>query len=1170
MRLSGGGGGAASPEFRPRRAAPLPPAQLKLTTRGTQGSLGSAERRASLVEAKPRGVPRSPRTMQRPLSSSRLPASSLSTAWQPLELALEELPTSMPRDHLTAVAPLPPEGPTAAVVTGDSDKDVSTAASADDTSEDDFSRAASIAASGVQLFRAASSGGDSKEWNLLREASETSSQRPVIPARPKNQAAHFLHRTSARDAVRAKRLSDQVEDRVPALPKRPSYRSSEFAERGASTRNNTSSVSNRSSQSSQNAVAFMQSSTAKIASAQHFQRRPRPSLAASSAPSPSASSATVRREIVLRLQIRLSSRLSNVVAVVSERRACVARQYAESLRRREWKKCVDMYEKTAGVSESTPPNKGGPRRSTDTKGANEIWKETGRTELLEDVLPNQQTAWLIGFCADIVLVRDDMTGQYMSLPENERRVAIYHVPHVGLDCHNVDNFVPVGYAIIDLLSLLPLLSKDDVENDEYWGIATPTLGMSRSESLQPFQHMSIYEGLEIGDEPADATTSRKHRRVGRGGRSGRSGTSTTDILQLNLNKFVDELSRGIPAIKLPKGKKCMVRIANDGTSIVIDKSYRKKDKPLPLKGVRSVQLVSELSIEDRNQMSRKKKIPLLTTLAQARRTVHFLYKKDRKKSRLVHYLVQFKDAATAQSFIHGMLLLLKTRTVKISATVVVEAIPVRAGRVTTGFGQGSFWNPRPTYPRVDVCTLTFQNSGNGPKSVASSRKGIAAVSDATRSPVTVVHERIEESVFADHAPAAFLVGIVAVDLQRRMETLTKILRKNNDSGTVGSSGDSYSSDFRGPHKHSGSRGSGTNGGDEGGGGGFIPNIREGFTHVGDGIRGGVIHVGESVVSLGRSAYRGVRSSVTEAHSGDESQRELSRLQKLQQELLIDELRELSVRNDEDVSRGHNGWSKDNKTLQGHRSLTFRASSAKKKHSRRFMPLNCHTHQVQLGDGSLCAVVTSGAHCAHSLGFKHGGLLPLLEKHAKSAGRNAPPPVSLYHRLACCVSQSLTTMLTALAFDLANKAQDVRYWNLLRTCGYLCHFECLLSTAGDENGMLDDHIVAIETLKQVTVEVCYSGAGEKDGPSSSYGGRARPKSPRVVSMSGSLLSKMVVRMDLGVPIAALGIDEKETISIDIFPVLVTQGINEQQTIANAVGSAGRQNDINQHALRRLGQ
>ena len=109
----------------------------------------------------------------------------------------------MPRDHLTAVAPLPPEGPTAAVVTGDSDKDVSTAASADDTSEDDFSRAASIAASGVQLFRAASSGGDSKEWNLLREASETSSQRPVIPARPKNQAAHFLHRTSARDAVRA-------------------------------------------------------------------------------------------------------------------------------------------------------------------------------------------------------------------------------------------------------------------------------------------------------------------------------------------------------------------------------------------------------------------------------------------------------------------------------------------------------------------------------------------------------------------------------------------------------------------------------------------------------------------------------------------------------------------------------------------------------------------------------------------------------------------------------------------------------------------------------------------------------------------------------------------------------------------------------------------------------
>ena len=106
---------------------------------------------------------------------------------------------------------------------------------------------------------------------------------------------------------------------------------------------------------------------------------------------------------------------------------------------------------------------------------------------------------------------------------------------------------------------------------------------------------------------------------------------------------------------------------------MVDKTYRRKDKPLPLNGVRKVQLVSEMTEEDRNQMSRKK-IPLLTTLEHARRTVHFLYKQDGKTTRLKHYILQFEDMATAQAFINGMLLLLKTRTVKVSASVQIEGI----------------------------------------------------------------------------------------------------------------------------------------------------------------------------------------------------------------------------------------------------------------------------------------------------------------------------------------------------------------------------------------------------------------------------------------------------------------------------------------------------------------
>ena len=447
-----------------------------------------------------------------------------------------------------------------------------------------------------------------------------------------------------------------------------------------------------------------------------------------------------------------------------------------------------------------------------------------------------------------------------------------------------------------------------------------------------------------------------------------------------------------------------------------------------------------------------------------------------------------------------------------------------------------------------------------------------------------MYERIEESVFADHAPAAFLVGIVAEDLRRRIEAITRMLNQHDKSSSSGSIGSISSALILpdddgggGDRDDGGSRDGSGYGSVDDGDGGVVSDIRDGFKHVGDGIRGGVISVGESVVSMGRSAYRGVRHSVTDTQSErKELERELTWVQTLQQDLLVDELRELSLSKAGVSGRARHDASAAGMASQKQLSKSFRASAAKKKHGRRFMPLNCHSHQVQRGDGSLCAVVTSGAHCAHSMGFKHGGLLPQLEKHKKTSGEDAALPLSLYHRLACCVSQSLTTMLTALAFDLANKAQDVRYWNLLRACGYLCHFECLLSTAGDENGMLDDHIVAIQKLERVTVEVvCGEVVGEKDAGSSSTStfsidGQRRHNTPRVVSMTGSLSSNIVVRIDLGVHIAALGLDDEKYFTFGIFPVLVTQGINEQQTIANAVGSAGRQNNINQRALRRLGR
>jgi hypothetical protein len=175
------------------------------------------------------------------------------------------------------------------------------------------------------------------------------------------------------------------------------------------------------------------------------------------------------------------------------------------------------------------------------------------------------------------------------------------------------------------------------------------------------------------------------------------------------------------------------------------------------------------------------------------------------------------------------------------------------------------------------------------------------------------------------------------------------------------------------------------------------------------------------------------------------------------------------------------------------------------------------------------------------------------------------PALVFQRLSVCVSQSLATMLTALIFDVINRSDDVLYFDLLQICGYLCHFECLLSTAGDENGMLDDHVIAIELLNRVSIEL-YSGQQEMDD-------RSLRSEPRVTSIEGALTDRIIVHVNAGCYLTAsdgTGKNSRCPICFDIFPVLISQGINEQQTIANAVGHAGRQREINRKAISRFTQ
>ena len=79
--------------------------------------------------------------------------------------------------------------------------------------------------------------------------------------------------------------------------------------------------------------------------------------------------------------------------------------------------------------------------------------------------------------------------------------------------------------------------------------------------------------------------------------------------------------------------------------------------------------------------------------------------------------------------------------------------------------------------------------------------------------------------------------------------------------------------------------------------------------------------------------------------------------------------------------------------------------------------------------------------------------------------------SLKHRHDIVFSQAVTTVATSFVFKLTQSMAVSSFLAQLIEVGYLMHWESLLSTMGDELGMLEDFIVAIHDLNNVKFKVC---------------------------------------------------------------------------------------------------
>ncbi|XP_077983836.1 inositol polyphosphate-4-phosphatase type I A-like [Glandiceps talaboti] len=156
--------------------------------------------------------------------------------------------------------------------------------------------------------------------------------------------------------------------------------------------------------------------------------------------------------------------------------------------------------------------------------------------------------------------------------------------------------------------------------------------------------------------------------------------------------------------------------------------------------------------------------------------------------------------------------------------------------------------------------------------------------------------------------------------------------------------------------------------------------------------------------------------------------------------------------------------------------------------------------------------------------------------------------TLQYRRDIVLSQAVTGAIAGFYTILSTHGKDLRFLHQISKIGLLLEFESLLSTYGDENGMLEDMVVGVEDLNNVTFKLVLASQVE------SLPVITGTRSHIVVDIpvSQSILSKFPHELQRGQ-------------HIKICPVLFSMGINEQATLAEKFGHTLLQEQINRDNL-----
>lgn len=71
------------------------------------------------------------------------------------------------------------------------------------------------------------------------------------------------------------------------------------------------------------------------------------------------------------------------------------------------------------------------------------------------------------------------------------------------------------------------------------------------------------------------------------------------------------------------------------------------------------------------------------------------------------------------------------------------------------------------------------------------------------------------------------------------------------------------------------------------------------------------------------------------------------------------------------------------------------------------------------------------------------------------------------------SQALTTVVASFILQLQNSILNNAFLIQLQDIGFLLHWESLLSTHGDEIGMLEDFVVVMQNMNMLSIKIVSS-------------------------------------------------------------------------------------------------